>query len=123
MPNQTIIMSSSGVPGTSPPANLSFRGGKPASVSVFVSTTTTSLSAVNLQFTLQDLQLVGGASNAFWQGVSSVAGQAATVFNSSVFGPDGLLYSFLSPVMAVRLNVTALTSGPITMVTAMGEGW
>jgi len=70
MPLQTVTLSSAGVPGTSAPAQLNWRGGKPATVSIFVSTVGGSSGTVDLQYTLDDLMLVGGSSLAVWQGVA-----------------------------------------------------
>jgi hypothetical protein len=123
MPNQTITMSSANVPGLSAPAVLNWRGGKPTTLSVVISTTATSSATFQIQATVDDLQIVGGTSLAFWQGLSSAPGQPATTFNASTFGPDGVLYSVLSPIAAVRLSVTALSSGPIALQTNQGEGW
>jgi len=123
MPLQTVTLSSAGVPGTSAPAQLNWRGGKPATVSIFVSTVGGSSGTVDLQYTLDDLMLVGGSSLAVWQGVSSAIGQPATTYNSSTFGSDGVLFQFLYPIAAVRMNSTALSSGPLTMKVIQGEGW
>jgi hypothetical protein len=123
MPNQTISLSSANVPGTSNPGFMTWRSGKPASVSIFTSTTGTSSGTVSLQYTLDDLQLVGGTSLAYWQGISSAQGQPATVFNASTFGADGVFFAFPTPVAAVRMNSTALSSGPLVMKLNQGEGW
>jgi len=122
VPSQTIILSSANVPGVSGASALDWRGGKPATVSIFVSTTGTSSAAVQLQYSLDDLQIVGGTSRAFWSGVSSAIGQPATTFNASTFGVDGIFFQFLSPVAAVRMNSTALSSGPLTMKILGGDG-
>lgn len=122
MPNQTITLSSANVPGVSGAAALDWRGGKPATVSVFTSTTGTSSGNFSLQYTLDNIQALGGSSLAFWQGVSSAIGQAATTFNASTFGVDGVQFAFLNPVAAVRMNSTALSSGPWTMKVLQGEG-
>jgi len=123
MPNNVTTFSSSGVPGFSNPLALSWRVGTPTTLSVIVSTTTTQVGTFTIQATVDDLQLVGGTSNAFWQGLSSAPGQPATVFNASTFVQDGVLYPLLSPVAAVRLSVTALSSGPIALQTCQGEAW
>jgi len=123
MPLQTISLSSANVPGVSAPAIMSWRGGKPASVSIYISTTNTSSAAVSLQGTLDDLMLVGGTSLAAWQGLSSAPGQPTTVYSASTFADAGVIVPLLSPMTAVRMNVTALTSGPIQLRICMGEGW
>jgi hypothetical protein len=101
---------------------INWRGGPAALISILISTTGTSSGAVQLQYTLDDLQLVGGTSNAFWQGFSSAPGQPVQTFNSSTFGADGVSISFLAPPAAVRLNSTALSSGPLVMKVLQGEG-
>lgn len=65
-----------------------------------------------------------------WRGLSSntglalVAGSAAqATYWSSTTGIDGVLYTFNGPVAAVRLNSTALSSGPLTMQVLQGEAW
>lgn len=122
MPLQTITLSSANVPGVSAASVMNWRSAEPAAVSILISTTGTSSAAVNLQFTLDDLMLVGGSSRAFWQGVSSALGTAATTFNASTFGVDGIYFVFPSPVAAVRMNSTALSSGPLIMKVIQGEG-
>jgi|SRR5882672_2285935 len=122
MPSQTISLSSANVPGVSGASATDWRSAEPMSVSVFVSTTGTSSGAFQLQYTLDDLMLVGGSSRAFWSGVSSAAGQPATTFNASTFSVDGVFFQFLTPVAAVRMNSTALSSGPLTMKVMQGEG-
>ena len=121
MPNQTITLSSANVPGVSGASAMDWRGGKPATVSVFISTTGTSSGNFSLQYTLDNIQVLGGSSLAFWQGVSSAIGQAATTFNASTFGVDGVQFQFLTPVAAVRMNSTALSSGPLTMKVLQGD--
>lgn len=122
MPLQTITLSSANVPGTSAPSVMNWRSAEPAAVSILISTTGTSSAAVSLQFTLDDLQLVGGTSLAYWQGVSSALGTAATTFNASTFGVDGVYFVFPSPVAAVRMSASALSSGPLIMKVIQGEG-
>jgi hypothetical protein len=122
MPMQSITLSSASVPGVSGAAMMNWRCGKPATVTISISTTGTSSAAVLLEFTMDDLMLVGGSSNAFWMGVSSVAGQAQTTFNASNFGAGGVQVAFPTPVAAVRMNSTALSSGPLTMKVMQGEG-
>jgi hypothetical protein len=122
MPNSTVTMSSANVPGFSAPLALNWRGGPPITLSVVISTTATSSATFQIQATVDDLQQVP-SSGVFWQGLSSAPGQAATTFNASTFGPDGVIYPLLSPVAAVRLSVTALSSGPIALQTCQGESY
>ena len=121
MPSQTIQLSSANVPGVSAPSETNWRSGKPMSVSVFVSTTGTSSGAWSLQFSLDDPMLLGGSSLAYWQGVSSATGQPATTFGTS--NPDGVFFSFPTPVAAVRLSASALSSGPLIIKILQGEAW
>jgi hypothetical protein len=122
MPLQTITLSSASVPGVSAPSALNWRSAEPATVSILVSTTATFTGGVKLEYSLDDLMLVGGSSLAFWQGVSSAIGQPAQIFNLATAGADGIQFQFLTPVAAVRMNSTALSSGPLTMKTMQGEG-
>jgi hypothetical protein len=123
MPLQTVTLSSGSVPGVSSPAFFSWRGGKPATASIFISTTSTSSAAVSLQFTLDDISLIGGTSVAAWQGWSSAPGQPTTVFSASTFADAGVEIPFQTPVTAVRLSATALTSGPLQLRVCQGEAW
>ncbi|SRR6266478_539488 len=121
MPYQTVTLSSANIPGQSGVAIMSWRAGRPATVAVYGSTGQTS--TFNIQYTLDDLQLIGGSSLAQWASisVSSVAGATGTVFTSSTMTPDGVFIQFLTPIAAVRLNSTALSSGPLIMKVIQGE--
>jgi hypothetical protein len=123
MPLQTVNLSSASVPGVSAPGFMTWRSGKPATVSIYISTTNTSSAAVSLQWTLDDLNLIGGTSLAAWQGWSSAPGQPTTVFSASTFADAGVEIPFQTPVAAVRMFVSALTSGPIQLRLCQGEGW
>ena len=123
MPLQTVSLSSANIPGVSTPGFMTWRSGKPATVSILISTTGTSSGTVSLQYTLDDVNLIGGTSLAYWQGISSAQGQPATVFNASTFGIDGVQFQFPTPVAAVRMNSTGLSSGPLVMKLVQGEGW
>ncbi len=132
MPYATITLTTaaSSIPGTSAAANLNWRGGKPTTVSV-ISTNTGSSIFFNVQYTLDDLQVVGGTSLAYWSNLSSayndtgVVTSSGSTFASSTItsGSDGVIFSFLSPVGAVRLNSTCMTGGPLYMKVMQGEGW
>lgn len=122
MPIQTIILSSDAIANPSTPAVMGWRCGAPASVLVYTSTTGTSSGSFTIQYTLDDLQLVFGASNAKWVAVSSAVGVTGTTFNASA-SLDGTLIQFQTPVAAVRVNATSLSSGPITMKVLQGESW
>lgn len=124
MVNTTITLSSVG---TSTPANLNWRGGKPTTVTVNTSNTGSSV-FFNVQYTLDDVQLTTPAA-VTWQNLSSaysdtnVVFGAGSTFASSNIVPDGLLFSLLSPFGAIRLNSTAITNGPLIMKVMQGEGW
>lgn len=122
MPNQTITLSSANVPGQSAPALLNWRGGKPINVWI-TPLTSTSSGNFSLQYSFDDPQLLGGSSLALWANVSSAIGQPGQFFNSSTCGTDGVQFQFLSPVAAVRINSTSMSSGPLTMKILQGEGW
>lgn len=124
----TLTTAASSVPGASTACALNWMGGRPTTVLVFPSTTGTSSAAFNVQFSLDDIERVT-SSAVDWRGLSSntglalSAGSAAqTTYWTSTTGIDGLLYTFLGPITAVRINSTALTSGPLTMQVLQGEG-
>jgi len=123
MPFQTVTLSSANVPGQSGVAALSWRAGRTTTATVYVSTTGTSSGAFSIQYTMDDVQLIGGSSLAIWSSVtvSSVPGSAGTTFNSSTISTDGLYWQFLTPIAALRLSSTALSSGPLTMKVIQGE--
>jgi len=114
MPYQTITLSSASVPGQSGVVALNWRAGNPTSVAVYPSTTGTQTSAFTIQYTMDDLQLVGGTSLALWANVSSAIGSSGTIFTSTA-SAEGVFYSFLTPIAALRLSSTALSSGSLTM--------
>lgn len=122
MPIQTITMSSASVPGASGAAATNWRSAEPMSASIFVSTTGTSSGNFTFQYTLDDLQLVGGSSRALWQGFSSAINQAGMIFSTSSVTADGIFFPFQTPVAAVRINSTAMSSGPLIMKVLQGEG-
>lgn len=132
MPNAVITLTTaaSSIPGASNVANLNWRGGKPTTVWV-VSTNTGSSIFFNIQYTMDDPQLVGGTSVAYWSNISSgysdtgINLSSGSLFASSTItaGTDGISFSFLSPYGAVRLNSTGMTGGPLIMKIMQGEGW
>ena len=123
MPYQTVTLSSANVPGQSAAAALSWRAGRTTTATVYVSTTGTSSGAFSIQYTMDDVQLIGGSSLALWASVtvSSVPGAAGTTFNSSAISSDGIYWQFLTPIAALRLSSTALSSGPLIMKVIQGE--
>jgi hypothetical protein len=119
MPYATVTLSSVG---TSPPVNLNWRGGKPATV-VVVSSASGSSGSVVVQFTLDDLQL---SSSPTWFGFSSntysIDFLSGTIYNASAIFPDGVYVPIPTPVAAVRINSSALSQG-FTMKVIQGDGW
>ncbi len=103
---------STGSTTTSTPVVLNWRDGW--FTNVLVTASSSFACDFTVEYTLDDLMLVGGASAATWSAVSSVAGQPATHFLSSLAYPMGVSYAFPGPVAAVRLGSTAQT--------AMGAG-
>jgi hypothetical protein len=123
MPLATILLTSANATGISAAANLNWRGGKPVNVWVCANSTAT-VASFRLQYTLDDLQLVGGTSVALWAGVSSAIGQPAQDFNAATPGLDGTQFQFLSPIGAFRItSTTGISSGPLIMKVMQGEGW
>ncbi len=126
----TLTTAVSSIPGAGTVCNLSWIGGKPTTVSVFSTVSGTSI-FFNVQYTLDDVQRVGGSSLAYWLGLSSnysdtgITNSSQSTWASSTM-PDitnGITFSFLSPVAGVRLNSTGMTGGPVTMKVVAGEGW
>jgi hypothetical protein len=117
----TYSTAASTTPGASTVANLNWIGGKPTTVSVIPSAG--SSGAFVIQYSLDDPMRVASTSIT-WSGLGSSLGAQATVFVCSASQPDGILTSFLSPVTAVRVNSTALsTAGTLTFKVAQGDGW
>lgn len=109
---------------TSTPVNLNWMGGKATIVSVI--STSLAVGAFTIQYTLDDLQKVSSGSVA-WQIASSGIGTtfpstslAGTVFVASHAYPDGLSYTFLGPIAAVRLGSSTPTQ--LSMRVIQGEG-
>ena len=124
----TLTTAVSSNAGASTVCNLNWIGGKPTTVVVY-STNTGSSIAFNVQYTLDDVQRIGGSSLALWQNLSSgysdtgiTQGTGATFGSSSIVN-DGMIFSFLSPVAAVRLNSTSMNGGPLILKVIQGEAW
>jgi hypothetical protein len=113
MPITSVTVSSSGF---SRAVNLDWSQNAPVSVSV-VPNSSTSSGTFSLQYTLDDVML---SSNPVWQGVSSAQGQAATVWTSSTAFPDGVNFQFPTPVGAVRLSASNISSGAFVMKVMQG---
>jgi hypothetical protein len=119
----TVVTLSTGSTTTSSPVQLNWRGGKPTAIQV------TANSSFACDFTVQysndDVMLIGGTSAATWSGLSSAIGQPATHFLSSTAFPDGVTYTFTGPVAAVRLGSTGIAAAGagavLTMHVMQGE--
>jgi len=128
MPYQTVTLSSVG---TSPPGVLNWRGGKPTTLTVSAATSQAA-GDFYVQFTMDDLQLVGGTSLATWFGFSSntysVENAPALHYNASAVFPGSsnaecVFIPLPSPVAAVRINSTGISAGSLVMNVIQGEGW
>ena len=124
----TLSTATSSTPGNSQMVLLNYIGGKPTTVQI-ISTVATSSIAFTVQYTLDDPMKLGGSSLAFWSFLSSsyndtgVTNTSGSIFASSTSSPDGLIFSFLSPIAAVRIGSTNMLNGPLLMRVAQGDGW
>lgn len=126
MPYATVTLTSAST-NTSTAVNLNWSSGRPTIVTVYG--TSISSGAFTIQYTLDDIQR---SSSPVWFGASSGIGAGfpstsltGTVFVASNAYPDGVSYTFLGPIAAVRLTSTAtnnVNSGPITMKVIQAEG-
>jgi hypothetical protein len=119
----SVVTLSTGSTTTSSPVQCNWRGGKPTAVQV---TANSSFACdLTIQYTNDDVMLVGGTSLAQWSGISSAIGQPAQHFLSSTAFPDGVAYTFTGPVGAVRLGSTAIAAASagavLTMRVMQGE--
>lgn len=114
MPLFSAALSSVGV---SAIANLNWIGGKPTTASVTPNSSTMT-SDYTIQFTLDDIQR---SSSPVWVNVSSAVGSSGQHFTANF--PDGATVQFLSPVAALRLSSTAMSSSGLVFKVVQGEGW
>jgi hypothetical protein len=118
MPNTSVTLSSVG---TSTPAALNWRGGKPTTI-VVASSGAGSSAAFTVEYTLNDIQLVASPT---WFGVSSntyaIDTTGAVTFGASL----GFVYiPFPGPIAAARINCSSNSAGvTLTLTTMQGEGW
>lgn len=122
MPYTTVALTSQSTT-TSTPVALSWMSGRPTTVSVIA--TSLSTGSFTIQYTLDDIQRVSSGSVA-WQICSSGFGAtfpstslAGTIFVASNAYPDGVSYTFLGPIGAVRIGSSTPTS--LTMRVMQGE--
>jgi hypothetical protein len=125
----TFSTSPSTTPGASPAANLNWSSGRPTSIQLSFGGSSTVTDDVVLQYTLDDIQRVGGSSLATWLTISSAIGNnSTTAFHaaSTTWFDTGFLVQMTGPIAAVRMNSSALTSsgglGTITLKVLQGEG-
>jgi hypothetical protein len=126
----SFTTANSTVPGNSPAANLNWIGGKPTTISLSFAGSSTVTNDATIQFTLDDIERVGGSSLATWQYLSSGVTNNATTpyhFASTTWFDTGFTAQVLSPLAAVRLGASALSStgglGTITLKIIQGEAW
>ena len=113
MPYDTITLSTAGstVPGASAAVNLNWRGGGPATVSLTWASSST-LGTTQLQYTLDDLQLVTSTAVVWLPvGNSSVASSTPFVITQTNYFDTGFTQSFAYPIGAVRMFSTGITAG------------
>lgn len=126
----TFTTANSTTPGASTAANLNWRGGKPTSIALSFGGSSSVTNDVRIEYTLDDLQLVGGSSLASWRTLSSGISNNSTTayhFASTTWFDTGFLAQFLTPIAALRMNSTTLEStgglGTISLRVLQGEGW
>jgi hypothetical protein len=107
-------------PGASAIANLNWIGGKPTTVALSFSSSTTNCD-ITIQYTLDDIQRVA-STTVIWASVASSSGTVAH-FGSTTFFDPGVSLTFLNPIAAVRMNSTTLSSGIVYLKVLQGEGW
>jgi hypothetical protein len=112
----SLTTSVSSAPGASTPCALNYLSGKPTSV--FVDPSAASSAWWLIQFTMNDITRTP-SSLVSWNSVTNPA-SAAILYASSTTGLDGSLYTFASPVAAVRMNSSSL-SGVLTLSVIQGE--
>ena len=124
MPYQSVTLSSVG---NSDACALNWSGGRPTSVQVITSSSV-GTGDFTVQYTLDDIMRVS-SSLVYWSGLSSASyltapttGATGIHFTSSTVWPDGVFVSLLSPVGAVRLGSTALSSNTLTLKVMQGDG-
>lgn len=123
MPNVSITASSVGTY----PVAVNWRGGSPILVGVTLGSTTMTTD-FTVQYTLNDLQL---DASPFWFTVSSLTYPVGTSFStavtgfhfSSAYSDIGVALNFQTPVGAVRLNSTAISSSFLRFQVLQGESW
>ncbi len=111
----TFSTANSTEPGNSPAANLNWIGGKPTTVALSFGGSSTVTNDATIQYTLDDIERVGGSSLAVWQYSTSRLGAGTNStsiyhFASTDWFDTGFLVQFPTPIAAVRLGSSALSS-------------
>lgn len=118
---------SSQAPAASIAANLNWIGGKPFTIHV-VAGSSTMTGDFTIQYTLDDIQRSSSpswfnlSSNPFNQIETSPSVGVHWLSSNTAF-PDGFMVNFPTPVCAVRMNSTAMSSSFMTFRVVQGEGW
>ena len=128
MPYQTVTIVTSSAASNSAVVSLDWRNGQPTTAIMYASTVAASSGPFSLQFTLDDPNLVGGSSLAKWSTLSS---QGFTAYSSGVTGlihsasaiaiSEGVMYTILTPVAALRLASTTGITGSAILKVIQGE--
>jgi hypothetical protein len=125
----TFTTANTTTPGASPACALNWIGGKPTSISLSFGGSSTVSNDVRIEYSLDDIERIGGSSLALWQTLSSAIGNNSTTayhLASTTWFDTGFLVQMISPIAAVRMNSSALTSsgglGTITLKVLQGEG-
>lgn len=140
MPNTTVSLSTSAVPGPSTPIALNWRSGRPVMWQL-TTNSSVAISDFTLQYSLDDLQLTTNSSiyppagsatfastNTWWVGISSTPYLTQTTsaapwhFTSSTLWPDGVSGVFLAPPAALRLFSSASSSNTIYLKVLQADG-
>lgn len=141
MPNISVSLSTSAVPGPTSPVALNYGGGRPV---VWRVTTNSSvaLGDFTVQYTLNDIQQTTnssiypptgsptlGTSTVIWSAISSspfttvpTSGAIGVHFTSSLIWPDGVTGYFPAAPAALRLYSSAGSSNILTLTVIQGDG-
>ena len=145
MPITSVSLSTPSVPGPSNPIALNHRVGRPTTFQVTASSSL-ALGDFTVQLSLSDISNpnlitnssiyppVGStgllaSSVAVWSALSSTpyttipaTGSVGLHFNSSLIFPDGLNFSLKSPIAAIRLFSTAMSSHSLVLTACFSDG-
>jgi hypothetical protein len=123
----SLTTANSTTPGNSAACALPWLSGKPTSISLSFGGSSTVSNDATVQFTLDDIMRVASTS-VVWQYLSSgVTNNSTTAYHfaSTTWYDTGFLAQVLTPLAAVRLGSSALSStgglGSITLKVLQGE--